>query len=242
MTSKGFWLERMEDYKLNKAILIQARLSSSRFPKKMLQKVGEVTLVEYVYHRCLKSKIADQVIVITSTDESDDELYNLCNEKKIPVCRGSLNNVLERYIECAVRARATIVCRVCGDSPFVDIDAIDESLKLFETDETPDYVSTENTLNGFMSETIRLDVLKQIYSYPLSNDDKEHVTKYIRENREKFSTKFLNLDLNPVLLKDYTLTIDYENDLKITNRIIDRLDGFSFTSSDIIEILNTLEG
>lgn len=232
----------MEDCKLNKAILIQARLSSSRFPKKMIQKLGDMTLVEYVYQRCLKSKIADQVIVITSTDASDDELYNLCNEKQISVCRGNLNDVLERYIKCAVDAQTFIVCRVCGDSPFVDVDAIDESLKLFDTNDTLDYVSTENSLNGFMSEVIRLDVLKRIHSYPLSNSDKEHVTKYIRENGEKFSTKFLNLDLNPVLLKDYTLTIDYENDLKIANTIIDQLDGFSFKSSDIIEILNKLEG
>lgn len=232
----------MEDCKLNKAILIQARLSSSRFPKKMIRKLGDITLVEYVYHRCLKSKIADQVIVITSTDASDDELYSLCNEKKIPVCRGSLNNVLKRYIQCAVDVKAAVICRVCGDSPFVDVDAIDESLKFFDTDETLDYVSTENSLNGFMSEVIRLDMLKQIHSYPLSDSDKEHVTKYIRENSEKFSTKFLNLDLNPVLLKDYTLTIDYENDLKIANTIIDQLDGFSFKSSDIIDILIKLEG
>ncbi|WP_172633610.1 cytidylyltransferase domain-containing protein [Sulfuricurvum kujiense] len=227
---------------MRKAILIQSRLSSSRFPKKMVQKLGDRTLVEYVYQRCLQSEIADQVIVITSTDTSDDELYNLCNEKNIPVCRGSLNDVLKRYIDCAVHAQATIVCRVCGDSPFVDMDAIDQGFKLFDSDKTLEYVSTENSLNGFMSEIIRVDVLQRIHSFQLNDSDKEHVTKYIRDNKEKFSTFLLNLDLCPIHLKNYTLTIDYENDLKIANFIINHLKCVSFKSSDIIEILNKIEG
>jgi len=84
---------------MKKAILIQARLNSSRFPKKMLKKLGEFTLVEYVYNRCLASKETDLVGVITSLEKSDDELANLCKSKNIPFYRGNLNNVLDRYIK-----------------------------------------------------------------------------------------------------------------------------------------------
>lgn len=208
----------------------------------MLQKIGNIPLVEYVYRRCLESKIADKVIIITSTDKTDDELYKLCSEKNIPVCRGSLNNVLERYLECAIHAQATIVCRVCGDSPFVDVEAIDKGFSLFEKDKNLDYISTENTLNGFMSEIISVNTLKKINSYLLSATHKEHVTKYIRENSSDFSTFSLNLHLKPIQLAHYTLTVDYENDLNIINTIITQLNDFSFKSSDIIAILNTLEG
>ena len=93
-------------------ILIQARLSSSRYPSKMLDKVGNVTLLEYVYHRCKTSKLANKVIVITSTDKSDDALYDLCLDKEIPLFRGDLNNVLERYICAANENKIELICRV----------------------------------------------------------------------------------------------------------------------------------
>ena len=84
---------------MNNAILIQARLSSSRFPKKMLENIGGITLMEYVYKRCKNSMRADRVIVITSNNKTDDELYRLCLDKNILVFRGDLENVLKRYID-----------------------------------------------------------------------------------------------------------------------------------------------
>ena len=67
---------------MKKIILIQSRLSSSRFPKKMISKITKnITLVEYVYNRSKVSKEADNVVIITSNENSDDELYNLCLQR-----------------------------------------------------------------------------------------------------------------------------------------------------------------
>ena len=111
-----------------KGILIQSRLSSSRLPKKMLMDIGGYKLVEFVYKRAILSTQSDMVAIITSTHRSDDELYEFCKAKNIPVFRGSLDNVLERYIEASDFFELDIVVRVCGDSPFVDVDYIDEQL------------------------------------------------------------------------------------------------------------------
>ncbi|MCW8895331.1 hypothetical protein [Sulfurimonas sp.] len=222
---------------MKKTILIQARLSSSRFPKKMLEKINNITLVEYVYNRCNESKKANKVVVITSDEESDDELYELCVNKNIAVFRGELNNVLKRYIDASIFFDVDVICRVCGDSPFVDVKAIDQMFDYYESNANIDYISTTNTLNGFMSEVFSSNLLNKVYNDDLSKEDKEHVTKYIRDNISKLNVKELDLKLKPKELEKFTLTIDYPEDMIVAKIIASNLEDFSFKSEDIINIL-----
>jgi spore coat polysaccharide biosynthesis protein SpsF (cytidylyltransferase family) len=225
---------------VKKAILIQARLSSSRFPKKMLSNLGDYKLVEYVYKRCNQSKVADNVMIITSNEKSDDELYTFCLKQNIPIFRGDLNNVLKRYLDASQKYNFDIVCRVCGDSPFVDVNAIDKMLEDIEKKQL-DYINKTNILNGFMSEVFTLNLLKKVYNMPLTLEDKEHVTKYIRDNISEYKTSELDLNLRDKELEKYTLTVDYPQDLEIANSIANNLDGFDFKSNDIIKILKNME-
>lgn len=226
---------------MNNVILIQARLSSSRFPKKMLENINGITLIEYVYNRCRKSVKADKVIVITSREKSDDELYKLCIDKNIAVFRGDLNNVLKRYIDASNYFNADVICRVCGDSPFVDIDAIDKMFSGFKISNNLEYMSTTNTLNGFTSEVFTLDLLKTVYTKKLSKEHKEHVTKYIRDNISEYKFKELNLDLRPKELENFTLTVDYPDDILTAQKISNNFIDFDFTSDDVINILKQME-
>ena len=224
-----------------KSILIQARLSSSRFPRKMLEKIGNITLLEYVYNRCKLSKESNDVIVITSDEQTDDELYKLCGEKNIPVFRGSLDNVLKRYIDASHKYDLDVVCRVCGDSPFVDVEAIDKMFSEFKNDDSLEYMSTANSLNGFMSEVVTLELLEKIYTKNLTNEDMEHVTKFICDNLNKFNTKKLDLNLRPKELESFALTVDYPKDILIAQSISKKLNNIAFTSNDVVDILKKLE-
>lgn len=215
-------------------------MSSSRLPKKMLMKLGNGTLIEYVYNRCKQAKLSDDVIVITSDDKSDDDLFRICKEKKIPVYRGSLNDVLKRYIDASNNFDVELICRVCGDSPFVDVSAIDSMFGTMMKNKHLDYISTVNSLNGFMSEVLTLKVLKNINDKKLYAEDREHVTKYIRDNMANFKVKKLELDLRPVELEKFTLTIDYPEDLIIAQNIVKHLNGFKFSSDDILKILKNI--
>lgn len=223
-------------------ILIQARLSSSRFPKKMLNEICGFNLCEYVYHRCCVSKLADFVAVITSNDNSDDELANFCVNNNIPVFRGDLDNVLDRYIKAANFFSLKNIIRVCGDSPFVDVNLIDEIIQL-AADERFKYCAATNCLNGFMSELIRLETLEEIsQKEDFSAADSEHVTKYIRDRQDAFECGFINANLRPGELENYTLTVDYPLDMEIARIIAMHVKDFNFKSTDIIEILQKLEG
>ena len=226
----------------NSSIMIQARISSNRFPGKMLEKINNVTLLEYVYARCKASKNTDNVIVITSIDKSDDAIYDLCLSRDIPVFRGDLDDVLQRYVDAAIANNINLICRVSGDSPFVDVQAIDEMISCFNRRKGYDYIYTMNCLNGFVSEVFPLSILNKINNKNLTNEDREHVTTFIRKSDKLYNIYKMNLRLRPKRLEKYTLTIDYPDDILIANKVASQLSTYHFKSQDIINILSHIDG
>jgi spore coat polysaccharide biosynthesis protein SpsF (cytidylyltransferase family) len=225
---------------MKKAVIIQARMSSSRFPGKMMGNLAGVPLVRFVYERCLRSREADMVAIATSSDKTDDKLYEYCRgEGILNVFRGSLDNVLERYARASEFYASDIVCRVCGDSPFVDTAVIDDMFRILHR-EGLDYAAPvkDMCIAGLDSEVIRDSALKTALKYAAEREDLEHVTPYIRRNGDKFKIKLMDLPLRPAELSGLVLTVDYPGDLEICNRISDMLgNGYDFSSRDIFDVL-----
>ncbi len=220
------------------AIIIQARMSSLRFPKKMMAHLSGMPLIEYVYNRCRKSSVG-KVLVATSNDRSDDELYDYCKKIQIPIVKGSLDSVLKRYIQAGCWTDADYIVRVCGDTPFVDIFLIDRLLKELISEKL-DYVSfdKDTIASGFYSEAVTLGALKKVLLLTNDKEDLEHVTRFIIRNRKMFLAKFMKVKLNPEFIKDIRLTIDYPEDINTANIITDELKGnFLFSSSEILDIV-----
>ncbi len=232
---------------MRKGIFIQSRMSSMRFKGKMLEDVNGTPLVEYVYERCLKAG-SDVVAVITSCEKSDDSLAAYCMKRSIPVFRGKLNNVLGRYVKAGEFFNCEVICRVCGDSPFVDTDAIDLMFdRLSDSDDRSsrrlDYITIGNCLDGFLSEVITLSALNYIGQKTIQSEDLEHVTRYIKRNQSEFKTAVINVDLLPADLKGISITIDTEEDLAFANKVIKNgLKGYGFTSVDVIQKIRGLKG
>ena len=86
--------------------IIQARISSSRLPAKILLPGYNKPLLFHLIDRINKCKKINQVVVATSQNPLDDLLHDLCLSKKIKVFRGSLNDLLERYFKCAKKFKA----------------------------------------------------------------------------------------------------------------------------------------
>lgn len=222
------------------AVVIQARTSSVRFPKKTMARVYDnMPLIEYVYERCKKS-IAKDVLVATSIDDSDDDLYAYCLKNGISVFRGSLENVLERYIQAADSLGAKYIVRVCADTPFVDISLINLFLKVL-VEENLDYVSADKNrcAGAFYCEAVTKQALKNVSALTKQSEDTEHVTRFIIKNSVDFLAKFIDVNLYPEFMKDYRLTVDYPEDMDRVRGIIEKLqDRFSFSSEEILEIVH----
>ncbi len=220
------------------AIIIQARMSSTRFPNKMMSLLGGIPLIEYVYRRC-KLSLCKNVLIATSTDSSDTLLYEYCVKNAIFVMRGDLNNVLKRYIQAAESLAVEYIIRVCGDTPFVDI-AFADRLIMKLIDEKIDYIAADKNKcsSGFYCEAISLEALKRVTSLSDKKEDMEHVTKFIIDHPHLFSIKFIDTDLNPDFIKKTRLTIDYPEDIQTANYIVNKLrEKFSFTSKEILDVV-----
>ena len=205
-------------------------------------RLGNVPLIEHVVRRCARSKRADVIAVITSTDPSDDPLYQFCLDKGIAAYRGPLTDVFERYVEAGNFFETEFICRVCGDSPFVDVHQIDRLFDYAIRHDEYNYLSMKNSIDGFISEVFRDDLLKTLHNQELSKEEREHVTLYVRKHPNKFNMHYIDMEMSDLSGK-ISLTVDTVEDLKICNGIayhlarLGKLDKFDFNTSDVINII-----
>ena len=85
----------------NIILIIQARTGSTRFPGKMLKKISNLSLIEWVIKRVKKTKKLKKIIIATTKKKNDDILKKIAKKNKIFIFRGSTKNVLNRYYEAA---------------------------------------------------------------------------------------------------------------------------------------------
>src|SRR5215470_4679429 len=126
--------------RMTTAAVIQARMSSSRFPGKMLAPVHGMPLVEFVCRRVALAKHVDSIVVATSEGPDDDLLADVVKSAGFQVYRGSLSDVLGRVVAAARSLGSTTVVRVTGDCPLVDAELIDAMIMRF-TEDSYDYLS-----------------------------------------------------------------------------------------------------
>ncbi len=205
----------------------------------MLSNIFDTPIVEFIYNRCSASSEADITAVVTSNDKSDDELFDYCMAHRIEVYRGDLRNVLYRYVKAAEFYGSDTICRVCADSPFVDVGRIDAMFREFK-DSQVDYVfcTPLTFLVGTDAEIVSLNALKESLRASSDDEDLEHVTRYIRNNPERFRTKTIDAGMNLKGFEDMKLTVDYPEDLGFCRSIAASLkDSTNFDSQDIFEIV-----
>ena len=112
-------------------IILQARLGSSRFPKKIIQKLGNYQLIDFQIKRLRKCKSIDSIILATTCINNDESLKCIADINGIEFFQGESNDVLKRYLDAAVFHELDIICRITGDCPFSDPKLIDASIDLF---------------------------------------------------------------------------------------------------------------
>lgn len=181
-------------------VILQARLSSKRLPRKMLLDFGGVPLYFYIYKRLEQLSFVDEVVIATSTDGSDTDLVNDALDRKCRVIRGDLENVYSRFVKCIEELKPQLCIRICGDSPFFDEHALELLVeKAFTNEITYGILDSNCCVKGFESEVVRPEILLSIKDR-VNKQEQEHVTLFIRKN--------LNLFKSLVLQKDYKYSIN----------------------------------
>lgn len=111
--------------------LVQARMSSSRLPGKVLRDIAGEPMLGHILRRLSSSKHLKEIFVLSSEDKSDDAVADFVKARGFSVYRGSLEDVLSRFETCLREQSAHAFARVCADSPFYDVKLLDCAIETF---------------------------------------------------------------------------------------------------------------
>jgi len=165
--------------------IIQARMSSNRFPGKVLKPIWGIPMLLFMVNRVQESQQIDHIIVATSTDKTDNVIWELCIHHKIWCYRGPLNDVLDRYHGVAQIFNPAHVVRLTADCPLIDPDLIDRTIK-HHLQGGYDYTWNPGYPDGLDVEVMTFDALHICWKDAITPSDREHVCPYIRSHPDIF--------------------------------------------------------
>ena len=164
--------------------VIQARMSSTRLPGKVLREMAGSPMLELMLER-VRADSDVPTIVATSTEPSDDPIEELCNALDVPIIRGPLHDVLSRFIQAIDTYQPEIVIRLTGDNPLTDAMAVQKGIDKFrafftggEREEAgiSNHLADRTDPHGYAVEVLRADKMRWLAEQDLSDEEKEHVT------------------------------------------------------------------
>jgi spore coat polysaccharide biosynthesis protein SpsF len=198
---------------LTTAVIVQARMASTRLPGKVMEKLGDRTVLHHVLIRCAMIPGADKVICAVPDQAASDPLEAVARECGAGIFRGSENDVLARYLGAAQASRADIVMRVTSDCPLIDPNVCGAVLQLRER-ETADYAANNmppSFPHGLDCEVFTSEVLAESAVATQDPYDREHVSPWIRRAEH---LKRTNLLCDGAPLAHLRWTLDYPEDLR----------------------------
>lgn len=221
--------------------LIQARMSSTRLPGKVLKDINGRPMISYMIERVRSARSIDDVIVITSLDSSDDPIEEFCKKEGVSCYRGSLDDVLDRYYQASKQFRIDVIARLTGDCPIIDPQIIDAVVSSY-IEGAYDFVGNTIPPSWTVPEGMDVEVfscanLERAWKETKKISDREHVTFYFWQNPDMFSIHRFNIEED---YSRYRLAVDYPNDFQLMQSIITALYSptHCFSMYDIVAYLD----
>ncbi len=222
---------------MRKLIIVQARMTSTRLPGKVMKIVCGKPLLEHLINRLKRVKCADQIVIATTVNETEDIIVDLCKKLDISYFRGSEEDVLGRYYETAVEYGGDVIIRITSDCPVIDPDVVDYLIDFYMKNlKKYDYVS--NTLKrtyprGMDVEIFSFSLLKEAHERAKREEEREHVTTFIRNRSTQYRLHNIKYSSD---LSHYRLTVDTPEDMELIIRIFESLyvENPEFTMKDIL--------
>ena len=204
---------------MNVAVIVQARMGSTRLPGKTMMDLDGRPVVWHVFDRVKQSKLINQILLATTTNSEDDILESWAKENNVNCFRGSVDDVLDRYYQAALILQAEVVVRVTGDCPLIDAEVIDRVIKYY-LDNKFDYCSNINPAtfpDGLDVEVFSFVALEKAWKEATLKSEREHVTPFIWKQPDLFK---IGLVKNEVDFSGDRWTLDTANDFEFIKLIM----------------------
>ena len=198
-------------------------------------------MLSYQIERVVRAREIDQIVIATTTNETDDPVAAFARAEGLGVYRGPEMDVLERYRGAAEAFEADPVVRLTADCPLADPAVIDLVIRrLCESDPPCDYVTNgvpRSYPAGLDAEALTRKALDIAAREATDAYDREHVTPFIYRNTARFRCLSVVSDLN---LADERWTLDDPRDFELIRHVIEELYPTNpcFGMLDVIAILD----
>lgn len=216
---------------------IEARMTSSRLPGKVLMPINGIPALELMLKRISTSKLLDEIIVATTINIEDDAIVKWCKKNNIKYFRGSEENVYQRVLDAHINNNSDIIVELTGDCPLLDPQLIDDAIDIY-LNNNYEYVSNcieETYPLGMAVEVFSLETLKTIGdNRELDYIDKEHVSPFLYTSHQ-YKTYNITAPKKQFFPK-LSVTLDTKEDYEVINKIDNCFKNISYTLDDIISI------
>jgi spore coat polysaccharide biosynthesis protein SpsF len=214
--------------------IIQARMSSKRLYGKSLIDIGQIPALGHLIFRLKLVDRIKKIVVATSDEVSDQGIADYCKNEAITCYRGSLNNVMHRFLQVLIAENSPSFIRFCGDSPFLDPEIVNRAINIFE-EHNPDLVTNVQVRSfpkGQSVEIISTEAFKKGFKIATTSFHKEHPTKIFYDQSKLFNV--INFDSGGSY-GDIQLSVDTGEDLQ------DAIKIFKITSGKILDWKSLVE-
>jgi len=222
--------------------VIQARMSSTRLPGKVMFRVFGRELLSLMVERVRNSKLAGTIVVATTVNREDNVIVELCRKENIQVFRGDEKDVLDRHYKTAIKYDADIIVKIPSDCPLIDPAIVDKALDFYIANQDRyDYVSNLHPASypdGNDVEAFSFSALHIAWKEAKRSFEREHTTPYMWDNSNMFGIGNVRWETGLDYSMTHRWTIDYEEDFDFIRAVFEELyprnPGFGL--SDIIDL------
>jgi len=219
-------------------IIIQARITSKRFPNKILKKIGKKRILEIMYERLKFSKKFKKIIFAIPNNKKNKPLLDFLKYKKYRYFLGDEHNVLKRYYLASKKYRSRYIMRLTSDCPLIDYKICERLSKIFFKKRVDHVYTGSSFAEGLDVEILSFKCLKKIYKDAKSETEKEHATHYIKNHPNKFNSLKIEKHRDDSSIR---ITLDERKDFLVIQKIIRRfpkiLNNIYVSSEKIIKFL-----
>lgn len=222
--------------------VIQARTGSSRLPGKVLMPLLDRPVLEWVIRAARAVHGVDEVVVATTIEPGDDQIVELCEGLGTPYVRGSVDDVLSRFLLAVSEdgvGDADAILRVTSDCPLMDPVVADMVIGAWRADPTLDHVGTFSPRclpRGLDAEIVKVAALRSLDRElgPENAHHRTHVTSYLYSNPEQF--RVASVAVAPPA-SDLRITLDTREDWELITRLAAIVGDQAPSWRELVEVL-----
>lgn len=221
---------------------VEARMSSSRLPGKMMMDIEGKPAIIRVLDRLKMVKQLDDIILATTVNPADDVLAEVADVAGYKVYRGSENDVLRRVVDAQQTLNSDVVVEICGDCPLIDPAIIEDAVETFLRSgcDIAAVGKKESYPQGLEVQVFSLKALLDIANNIKDPAVREHVSLYFFENPEIYTISYIQAP-DEHFAPDLRLLLDYEEDLQLIREVYASLSpiyGDEFGVGEILELFS----